>query len=57
LASAIRHIFAHGWLSPNANQVNPNTVVEICDLLHQFLLSFMDIEFSNRLDKALKEFT
>ncbi|BAZ45196.1 hypothetical protein NIES4102_22140 [Chondrocystis sp. NIES-4102] len=57
LASAIRHIFAHGWLSPNANQVNPNIVVEICDLLHQFLLSFMDIEFSTYLDKALKEFT
>lgn len=49
LASAIRHIFAHGWLSPNANEVDPKAVVEICDVLSDFLLTFMDTEFSRHV--------
>lgn len=51
LASAIRHIFAHGWLSPHANQANPEAVTQICNILSQFLLDFMDKEFSKRVEQ------
>lgn len=49
LASAIRHIFAHGWLTPNANQVDPLVAVTICDSLCDFLLRVMDREFGSRV--------
>lgn len=52
LAAAIRHIFAHGWLSPNANRTNPKAVVIICDTVCNFLLTFMDKEFSQRVLQA-----
>lgn len=55
LASAIRHIFAHGWLSPNADAVEPKAVVEICNLLCEFFLTFMDDEFSRIVDEGLSE--
>lgn len=51
LASAIRHIFAHGWLSPNANSAKSKAVIEICYTLSMFLLEFMDREFSYRVDR------
>lgn len=53
LASAIRHIFAHGPLTPNANEVEPRVVVQICELLSNFLLKVMDEEFSSVIDKEL----
>ena len=56
LASAIRHIFAHGWLSPHANQADPKVVDRICHILSQFLLDFMDREFSSRVDKCFYGF-
>ncbi len=55
LASAIRHIFAHGTLTPNANQVEPGVVVEVCDLLSRALIKVMDDEFSDRMDNFLEE--
>ena len=55
LASAIRHIFAHGWLSPHANQANPKAVNQICHILSQFLLDFMDREFSSRVEKCFDD--
>ena len=51
LASAIRHIFAHGWLSPHANQADPKAVNQICHILSQFLLDFMDREFGYRVNQ------
>ena len=56
LASAIRHIFAHGWLSPHANQADPKAVNQICHILSQFLLDFMDREFSYRVDRFFEWF-
>ena len=56
LASAIRHIFAHGWLSPHANQADPKAVNQICHILSQFLLDFMDREFSMRVDQFFEWF-
>lgn len=55
LASAIRHLFAHGTLTPNANQVEPRVVVEVCELLSCELIKIMDIEFSERIVNFLKE--
>lgn len=55
LASAIRHIFAHGWLTPNANQVDPDTVATVCNTLCDFLISVMDQEFGNRVADGLDD--
>lgn len=55
LASAIRHLFAHGSLTPNANQVNPDTVTTVCDVLCEFLLTVMDQEFGNRVAVGLDD--
>ena len=55
LASAIRHIFAHGWLTPNANQVNPDTVVKVCNSLCDFLIEVMDHEFGDRVANGLDD--
>lgn len=55
LASAIRHIFAHGWLTPNANQVDPDTVATVCDTLCNFLIGVMDREFGNRVADGLSD--
>ena len=53
LASAIRHLFAHGSLTPNANQVDPDTVTTVCNALCEFLLTVMDDEFGNRVAAGL----
>ena len=45
LASSIRHIFAHGNLTPNAAQAEPAVVIEICNQLSNFLLGVMNAEF------------
>lgn len=42
LASAIRHIFAHGWLTPNANQVDPDAVATVFNSLCDFLIGVME---------------
>jgi len=55
LASAIRHIFAHGSLTPNANQVEPATVVIVCNKLSDFLLRVMDREFGGRVATGLED--
>ena len=55
LASAIRHIFAHGSLSPNANQVDPLVVTAVCGTLCDFLMRVMDREFGIRVSDGLKD--
>lgn len=55
LASAIRHIFAHGWLTPNANQVDPDVVTTVCNTLCDFLLNVMDREFGKRVADGLDD--
>ncbi|MEF9957234.1 MAG: hypothetical protein RSA22_10350 [Acinetobacter sp.] len=54
LASSIRHIFAHGPLTPNANEVEPESVVNICKILSQFLLNLIDAEFTIVIEKELE---
>jgi hypothetical protein len=55
LASAIRHIFAHGWLTPNANQVPPDAVTTVCNSLCNFLIQVMDQEFGKRVAAGLDD--
>ena len=49
LAAAIRHIFLHGPLTPNAKEARPDDVKIICDRLSRALVTMMDREFSNRV--------
>lgn len=50
LASSIRHIFAHGPLTPNAEETSPKAVRRICDLLSDFHMDVMDREFEQKMD-------
>lgn len=49
LASSVRHIFAHGILTPHADGGNPSNAVDICDILCSFLLRVMDEDFTKRV--------
>jgi hypothetical protein len=49
LASAIRHLFAHGALTPNAGGADPNAMITICNILYESLMTVMDTEFSERM--------
>jgi len=51
LASAIRHVFVHGPLTPNADQTSPEKVLIICNYLSSFLISVMDNEFTRHIDE------
>lgn len=53
LASSIRHIFAHGWLTPHAGGGDPELAGKICSAISEFLLKFMDQLFSIHIDKGL----
>ena len=55
LASAIRHIFAHGWLTPNAGGGEASSASEVCNAVSDFLLSFMDSQFSSRILQVMGE--
>lgn len=54
LASAIRHIFVHGLLTPHANQTRPQKVVKIGAVISEFLLHVMDEEFDKRVNHPSK---
>lgn len=49
IASGIRHIFAHGTLTPHAGSASIDPAKAICDLLCEFLFRVMDEEFGNRV--------
>lgn len=55
LASAIRHIFVHGSLTPNANQVDPESVSTVCNILCDFLIDVMDQEFGSHVAAGLDD--
>lgn len=54
ISAAVRHIFAHGTLAANANGVNPRKVNKACMLVSDFLLRFMDAEFTKTIDACCK---
>lgn len=49
LPAGIRHIFAHGKLTPNSKNIEPNSAIFISNVLVEFLFSVMDGEFQKRL--------
>lgn len=49
LASGIRHIFAHGTLTPHAGSNSADPSKAICLILIDFLFKIMDYEFSSRV--------
>ncbi|MBF2017950.1 MAG: hypothetical protein IGS23_22700 [Rivularia sp. T60_A2020_040] len=51
ISASIRHIFVHGHLCAHSNRVNPKNVYSICTSVSDFLLAFMDAEFSKKIDK------
>ncbi len=57
LASAVRHIFAHGKLSPHANHSQPKNTSKICDAISEFLLNIVDLEFAKRINQIDAELT
>ena len=50
ISASIRHIFAHGHLTANANRINPRNVYTICKVTSDFLLDFMEREFAKKID-------
>jgi hypothetical protein len=52
LASAVRHIFAHGHLGAYADAAKPTQIKRVSSLLSDFHLSVMDQEFFARLPKV-----
>ncbi len=50
VSAAIRHIFAHGHLSPNVNRASPRDIHASCWSISDFLLRFMDAEFTKKID-------
>ncbi|MCF7790533.1 MAG: hypothetical protein K9M56_00920 [Victivallales bacterium] len=52
--SGVRHVFAHGILTPHAGGAAPEAMASVCTSLSDFLLKVMDAEFSRCLDEAPK---
>jgi hypothetical protein len=55
LASAVRHIFAHGMLTPNANRAAPEAVAQICEILSSTHLQAAGDDFRRRVRQFLKQ--
>ncbi len=51
ISASVRHIFIHGHLSANANDITPTRVHRGCMLVSDFLLQYIDGDFTHRLDK------
>lgn len=50
ISASIRHIFAHGHLCAHSNCINPKNVYSICISISDFILNFMDAEFTNKIE-------
>ncbi|MBI3773506.1 MAG: hypothetical protein HY272_12500 [Gammaproteobacteria bacterium] len=57
LASAIRHTFAHGHLTPGAGKATSRQVEAICDVLVRALFQIIDAEFEERMNVLQKAVT
>lgn len=54
ISAAIRHIFAHGHLTANANGINPKNINKACISVSDFLVRFMDAEFTRKINDCYK---
>lgn len=52
ISASIRHIFAHGHLCAHSNEIKPRNVHKVCISLSDFLLNFMDTEFTRKVEGA-----
>lgn len=50
ISAAVRNIFAHGHLAANANGINPRRIYASCMSVSDYLLRFMDAEFTKTID-------
>lgn len=50
ISAAVRNIFAHGHLTANTDGINPKKVHKACTSVSEFLLRFMDAEFTKKID-------
>jgi hypothetical protein len=53
LGKALRHIFLHGSLTPNAAGAAPNEVEIICEELCRYMVEVMDGEFEKKANKLV----
>jgi len=51
LPAAVRHVFAHGILTPNAAGVDPAVLANICSISSDLLFLVMDREFEKRMKR------
>lgn len=51
ISASIRHIFAHGHLTANANDQDPRRCYRACGMVSEFLLAFIDEHFSQKIDQ------
>jgi hypothetical protein len=49
LSASVRHIFAHGHLGANSHDIKPKQVARACKGISDFLLDFMECDFSQRM--------
>jgi hypothetical protein len=49
LSASVRHIFAHGHLASNSHDINPKQVARACKGISDFLLVFMECDFTQRI--------
>ena len=52
ISASIRHIFSHGHLCAHSNGINPKDVYSICTSTSNFLLNFMDAEFTKKIEES-----
>lgn len=56
LAAAVRHIFVHSALTPSSDQVEPGSVIMVCDRLSLLVRRVIDREFSERVAELVEMF-
>jgi hypothetical protein len=49
LAASVRHIFVHGHLAAHSNDIKPKQISRACEIVSDFLLDFMDSDFTRRI--------
>lgn len=50
LVSSIRHIFAHGKLTPHSGKSCPRKTAKMCNKISDFVLHIIDCEFAKRFE-------
>jgi hypothetical protein len=54
LSASIRHVFVHGHMAATSNDMNPTDVAVACNAISDFLLDFMEYDFTSRIGDYLK---